>query len=144
MLQEFHFKDTELIQLLAKLDRLKLIELQPGNRIRRMISPQFQWCAGGPIQRYFTEYLERDFFKSRFDGEGELYLFLPGLLSKASQSALLERLQVVAKQFGEFNENDQRLSSEQRDGYTLILATRPWRPRVFDKFYRSSASRRSD
>ena len=38
----YDISETEGIRLLAKLDRMKIIELQPGNRVRLMISKNFQ------------------------------------------------------------------------------------------------------
>jgi hypothetical protein len=131
IIEEYKFEEPELIRLLIKLDHIRLIELLPGNRIRRLISPQFQWRSGGPIQSFFIKFMKDDFFNSRFDGENELYMFLPGMLSNSSQEKMHEKLTEVARQFANFNERDQRLLPTLRRGYTLLLATRPWRPGIF-------------
>ena len=41
--REFTFSETECIQLLAHLDKIGLIELLPGNRIRPRFDENFQW-----------------------------------------------------------------------------------------------------
>ena len=46
------------------LDRLKFIELLPGNRIRLLVSRAFAWIPDGPIQRLFKSQLSQDFLKS--------------------------------------------------------------------------------
>ena len=136
ILVEFSFSENELIHLLAVLDRIRLIELQPGNRIRRLVSPHFHWRAGGPIQSFFIQNMKEEFLNSRFDGENEMYLFLPGMLSNSSQLQMYEKLTELARQFGQFNEQDQRLSPKQRKGYTLLLATRAWRPGLFNQHHK--------
>src|SRR5258707_3786907 len=42
---------AECVKLLARLDRLKFIELLPNNRIRLLVSRAFAWIPDRPIQR---------------------------------------------------------------------------------------------
>jgi len=62
----YSISETEGIQLLAKLDRMKLIELLPGNRVALLISRDFSWLPRGPIERFFEEQIQQDLFSSRF------------------------------------------------------------------------------
>ncbi|WP_370280876.1 helix-turn-helix domain-containing protein, partial [Pontibacterium sp.] len=43
LVSQYKISETECIQKLALLDRLKLIELLPGNRLRLLVSPNFTW-----------------------------------------------------------------------------------------------------
>ena len=52
----YDISETEGIRLLARLDRMKMIELQPGNRVKLMISQNFEWLPGGPIQKFFEKH----------------------------------------------------------------------------------------
>src|SRR6185369_3172857 len=88
----YDLDEAECVKLLARLDRLKFIELMPGNRIRLLVSRAFAWIPDGPIQRLFKAQFQADFFRSRFDKEGELLLLANGALSPASVAALLARL----------------------------------------------------
>src|SRR5579885_1536562 len=72
ILAAYELGEAECVKLLARLDRLKFIELMPGNRIRLLVSRAFAWLPDGPIQRLFKEQFQVDFFRSRFDREGEL------------------------------------------------------------------------
>lgn len=49
IIEQYTFNEPELIQKLAQLDRLKIIDLLPGNKIRLRISPTFNWQISGPI-----------------------------------------------------------------------------------------------
>src|SRR3954471_1682759 len=84
----YEMSAAECVKLLARLDKLKFIELMPGNRIRLLVSRAFSWIPDGPIQRLFKERFQVDFFRSRFDQEGELLLLANGAVSKASFAAL--------------------------------------------------------
>ena len=84
ILQRYEIKETECIQKLAQLDRLKIIELMPGNRIKLRVAANFNWLPNGPIQKFFHDKVQQDFFSSRFNKEHEKLVVLNGLLSNTS------------------------------------------------------------
>jgi transcriptional regulator with XRE-family HTH domain len=118
----------ECTRLLARLDRLKFIELMPNNRIRLLVSRAFTWIPDGPIQRFFKEHGTADFFGSSFDGEDELLVLNNGALSRSSVSALLARLRKTAAEFSGMRSDDASLPLSERAPITLLLAARPWFP----------------
>ena len=122
---------TECIRYLARLDRRKIIELLPGNRIRPLISRTFSWLPDGPIQRYFRSRVESEYLSSRFDRPGELFLFVSGMLSRGSTAELIARMRRVAGDFGDLHGADRSLPMAERHGTSLLLAIRPWEPRAF-------------
>jgi DNA-binding Xre family transcriptional regulator len=126
---------AQCIQLLARLDRLKFIELLPNNRVRLLVSRAFSWIPDGPIQRFFKEQAQ-DFFRSRFDGENELLLLANGALSRRSLSALLARLRKTAAEFSAMRGDDAGLPARERAPVTLLLAVRPWEPDVLRRLRR--------
>ncbi len=79
--ERYEVNEHELTRLLARLDRLRLIELQPGNRVKMLVAPNFSWLPGGPIQQFFERGIRRDFFESDFDKPGEVQRFVYGMLS---------------------------------------------------------------
>ena len=133
---------AECTQLLARLDRLKFIELLPGNRIRVLVSRAFAWIPDGPIQRLFKQQGHADFFGSRFDREHELLLLANGALSRPSLSALLARLRKTAAEFSAMRADDASLPAAERAPITLLLATRPWLPAFLQKYRRAPAPAR--
>ena len=132
----YNLSETETILYLAKLDRIKLIDLLPNNRIRLRISPKFAWRRNGPIQKFFTEHLQEDFLKSRFDSKEETFQFPSGMLSKASCEQFNRRIKQLIQDFHTLNEQDRSLPLSERFGYSLFMAFRPWRPDVFEKMRR--------
>lgn len=133
--------EAECVQLLARLDRLKFIELLPGNRVRLLVSRAFSWIPDGPIQRFFKEQLQADFFRCRFAQENELLLLANGALSKGSITSLLARLRKTAADFSAMRGDDAALPPAQRTPITLLLAVRPWEPDVLRKYRRGTQGR---
>jgi hypothetical protein len=131
--------EAECIGCLARLDRIRIVELLPGNRIRPLVSRSFAWRAGGPIERYFRSRVEAEFLGSDFDGNGELFLFLSGMLSEASLAELVGELRRVARDFAHRHRGDLGLPLPQRFGTSLLIALRPWELRAFGQLRREGA-----
>jgi len=66
--RSYRFTERELLRYFIRLDRLKVLELQPFNRVRLLVSRRFTWRAGGPVQRYLHRKLLREFLASHFVG----------------------------------------------------------------------------
>ena len=135
----YALSDAECIGCLAKLDRIRIVELLPGNRIRPLVSRTFSWRAGGPIERYFRSRVESEYLGSDFDREGELFLFLSGMLSDASIAELIGELRRVARDFAQRHRGDLGLPLPQRFGTSLLIALRPWELRAFTQLRRENS-----
>ena len=127
----YDFTETEGIRLLAKLDRMKIIELQPGNRVRLLVSANFDWLPNGPIQRFFEKSIQSDFFDSSFNGPGEIRIFLSGMLSRDANAQTVRRIQHLASEINELIAESEALPSNQSFGTSLLIAMRPWEVKVF-------------
>ena len=122
----YTLSEHEVIQLLARLDRLRLIDLQPLNRFRLTVSSDFQWIPNGPIQRFFSREVQPGFMKSTFTGPGEKFEFRSGMLSRGSNSTMLKKMDRLVAEFGELHEEDSGLPLADRFGSSLLIAFRPW------------------
>jgi hypothetical protein len=118
--------EPECIVLLVELDRLGLIELKAGNRYSMRVSNAFRWIADGPVQQYVREHVVGDYFGGRFDRAGETLMCLPARLSQGSAQELLQKIQQLAGELARLHQNDRRLDSNDRDGFTLLLGFRSW------------------
>ena len=128
----FHLSETHCIRHLAKLDRLKLIELLPKNRVKLLVAPNFKWRDNGPIQQFFLEKLEADFFNSRFNKEDERLIVINGMLADSSNAVFQRKMEHLAKEFDVLNNDDAGLPLEERNGITVVLAMRRWAYGLFD------------
>lgn len=134
LLNHFRLTPAECIQKLAQLDRLKLIDLHPGNRIKLRIAPNFRWKPDGPIQRFFLQYVQKDFFDSRFDEKSEKLLVLNGLLSHTSNAEMQEKIDRLSMEFNERLKKDRHLPMADKHGTTMVIALRQWRYSLFDEY----------
>jgi hypothetical protein len=126
----------ELIQLLARLDRLGFIRLLPNNRIRLLVSLDFSWLPDGPIQRFFNQQAHNEYFRSRFDRPDEYMVVVNGMLSRASSAAIVTRLKRIAREFSELNNQDARLPLGERSAMSLLVAVRHWELAAFAELRR--------
>ena len=131
ILHWYQISEHECIRKLAKLDRLKLIELLPNNKIRLRVAANFSWREGGPIQRFFQQKIAQEFFQARFNSEAESLLVLNGMLSDASNRAFQLKLKRLANDFNDMNQLDASLPLAQRNGVSVVLAMRDWRFGLF-------------
>ena len=131
IVENYAITPQQCVGYLARLDRHRIIELMPGNRIRPLISRTFTWLPDGPIQRYFRDRVEKEFLSSAFDHPGELILFVSGMLSRDSMTELCARLRRVAREFADLHRDDLSLPLASRHGTSLLLATRAWEPKLF-------------
>ena len=136
ILAKYAISDTELIQKLAHLDRLKIIELLPKNRIKLLISPNFRWRENGPIQRFFQDEVGQEFFASRFDQRTESLVSVSGLLSLTSNELFQRKMARLAEEFADLQRDDERLPLSERHRTTMVLAIRQWEYGLFERLKR--------
>ena len=134
----YRLSQAEGIQYLARLDRLGIIELKPGNRYRLKLAKTFRWRPHGPVMHYFREHALLDYFGGGFNGAGEGLLLVHGSIARGLAPALIERLQRVAQDFAQQHLADQRLPEAEREGYTLLLAMRSWEFEAFAQMRRTA------
>lgn len=132
----YRISETEGIQLLAKLDRMKIIELLPDNRVKMMIAKSFKWIDNGPIQRFYRQKIQPEFFQSSFSDSGELQIFVSGMLSRASNAELIKQIKRLSHEFNQLITDDQSTQLQQRFGTSLYVAMRPWEPTIFSQLRR--------
>ncbi len=136
IITHYNISETECIRHLARLDRLKIIDLLPNNRIKLRISEDFRWLPNGPIERYFEQQIQAQFLKSGFRLAGQQRLFIFGLLSEASHQVMMTKLQLLAKEFAELQRQDALLPLDKKENLGLLLALRPWEFDLFQPMLR--------
>ncbi len=134
IIDKYNIKPTDCIQKLSRLDRLKIIELLPRNRIKLLIAPNFAWIPNGPIQHFYQDQLEREFFQCQFDKETEKLIVLNGLLTKASNAEVQKKMQQLANHFNELIKEDIPQDIDKKQGVTAVLALRQWQYSLFEPY----------
>ena len=126
ILQSYTISETECIRCLAQLDRMKMIELLPGNKVRLIVSNNFQWQPYGPIDTFFRTKVQQDFFSGSFQGEENLHMVKIGDLSEKSMLQLIDRLNSIGDFYDELCQEDRKQPFGKRRGSGMILAIRGW------------------
>lgn len=134
ILETLDINEPRCINHLAKLDRLRMIELLPRNRVKLRVAPNFQWRENGPIQQFFLRHLQSDFFNTRFDQDQERLIVINGMLSDSSNVVFQRKMEHLAREFDELNNDDAGLPFEERWGTTVVVAMRSWRYGLFSKY----------
>lgn len=131
IITHYDISETECIRHLAKLDKLKIIDLLPNNRIKLRIDDGFSWLKNGPIEQFFEQQIQSQFLKSRFNGDCEKRKFLFGLLGDSSVEVLMKKINALASEFSELHRQDASLPLDKRHNVGFILAMRPWELQAF-------------
>ena len=129
----YQISPAECVRCLLQLDKLRIIELLPGNRIRHNIARDFDWLPGGPIRQYFRKHLMSDFLRAEFGHENETLVFVNGMLTDQARAQMLEELRKLRKRFAELHEESLAAPLSQRYGTGLLFAMRSWEPTDFAK-----------
>ncbi len=137
-LARYRFTVPEWTALLARLDRMGVLELQPGNRVRLRTARNFRWRRDGPMQRFFQERLLPEYFQRPFANDGEDLLLLSGMVSPASAERIRRRLGELSEEFDGLLAQDAVLPPADRVGVSLVLAQRPWSLALFAPYRRQT------
>ena len=124
--RQYHLKSTQSTNLLAKLDKLSLIELLPKNKVRCLTARYIAWRANGPVRRRYESKAITEFIAALFNAQDEHFSFQFGELSKASAAVLKRKLKKVEKEFQDLVDVDLPLPHEEKDSVGLLLASRQW------------------
>jgi transcriptional regulator with XRE-family HTH domain len=122
----FGLDEPRQIRLLARLDRLGLIDLLPGNRVRLLTARRIQWRRSGPVRRLYEREVKRAFLQDDFADSVSHFSFDSAELSESSARQFRRRLARLARDFDETAELDVELPPAEKRGYGLMVALRPW------------------
>jgi transcriptional regulator with XRE-family HTH domain len=136
VLARYSFSRPEWTRLLARLDRMGVLDLLPGNRVRLRTARNFRWRGGGPIEQYFQTRLLPEFFARDFHGPHATLRLLTGMMAPHSADTLQRRLADFTREFDLLLAHDASLPIAQRIGVSFVLATRPWELSAFDRWRR--------
>lgn len=131
MLDVYRLSEAECLQKLLVLDRLHLIALMPGNRIRLNVARDFDWLPDGPIRQYFRTQGLVDFLDSAFGGADQSLAFTHGMLTDSAIATLQTELRRLRARFAELHQESLASPLPKRRGSGLLLALREWEPAAF-------------
>jgi DNA-binding Xre family transcriptional regulator len=138
----FRLSENELVTILLSMEKLRIIDFRPPNRMRKLTSRNFSWRKIGPVQTFFLRRVLPEFFNAQFDAAGDEFKFMGGTLTPVSRLRLQSSLQRVAAEFEQLARQDARLPLDDRDSCTIILAMSSWEFSEFSNLRREPRHRK--
>lgn len=126
ILERYVLTRAELVKRLLELDRLRLVDLLPNDRVKLRVPKTLRLRRDGPIRQAHGRRVVSDFVLADFDAPHALFRFEVRELSKASVALLQRRLERLAAEFNELAELDGYLPARERQTTGMALGIRPW------------------
>lgn len=114
------------IVTLVKLDKLGLIELLPKNRVHLLTARRIQWRKDGMVRRMYERDVKQAFLQHEFAEDNSHFGFESAGLAPESARMISRKLANLSLEFDELAELDVNLKPDQKRGYGLMVALRPW------------------
>jgi len=126
ILERYDVSAKDGLRYLRRLDRMNIIELQPGDRVRLLIANNFTWRKNGAIEQFFTSRVQSEFFKHHFSDDGSIRIVKNGMLSKKSRIQLTEKLRSIGALFDDTTWDERKIPARDQHGTSMVLAIRQW------------------
>ena len=122
----YDLTQEEVLRYLRRLDRMRFIELQPGDRVRILVANNYGWRKNGAIEKFFRSRVQSEFFSHDFDDDSSIRIVMSGMLTRKSQVQLIEKMKSTGEHFNDLAWDDRRVPAKDRNGTTMVLAIRHW------------------
>jgi len=124
---EFGIKPLLTTEILQQLEALKLIEREPGLKVKLKVDSRLNWRRHGPLWKRYHQLVQRHFFNDPFEHVEAHLTFDAAELSLQARGELAARLRQLELDFNQLAEHSRDAPEEERQSVGLILAIRPWK-----------------
>ncbi|WP_176594203.1 helix-turn-helix transcriptional regulator [Sphingobium sp. EM0848] len=128
---EFRLGEPELVLHLRRLEKMRLLDLFPGNRVRLLTVRYPEWLFGGPLRRVIDATIRGHFEKMDFHDPKAVWELETVKLSVGSIAQLRTMITTLAHRMRELAAEDRALPLDQTEWYSMLCVARPIDPRVF-------------
>jgi transcriptional regulator with XRE-family HTH domain len=137
----YALSEAECIKHALVLDKMGIIHLYPGNRIRLLLARDFDWLESGPIRQFLREKALPDFLASGFgDESSDVLNFGHGMLTASARQQLRAELERMKVRLAALHEASSKAPLADKRGIALLLATRSWEPEGFARLRKAKTS----
>jgi len=119
--REYGLPEPILVKYLVQLDKLRLIDLLPGNRIKLLTVRQFEWRKDGPMMRVMDRHVKRLFADVDYSDPSALWQVEIGKLSAASRAQLDEKFRMLKLEVRHLAENDRTVPTDSKEWYAVLV-----------------------
>jgi transcriptional regulator with XRE-family HTH domain len=112
---------AQLIRHLLALERLGLIELHPGNRVRLLTRRNIDWRKGGPMRRHFDKFAKQLMSTMEFGSASSIWTFEAFHLTAGTAALIDNRLQALRLDIRHLAEMERDTPPDEKRWYSLLL-----------------------
>lgn len=136
ILRRYNLNRDEVVERLKILEGFGILELRSNQRIRPLISNNFQWRDDGPLAVFFENYFLPEFFDHDFRDSGSLRVIRYGDLTEQSKQKLNRKCMELVDLYDQLTYEDRHFEpgNSQRKNTSLVVAYRSWTMSVWEKF----------
>lgn len=132
----YQIDQFECTRLMARLDKLKVIDMLPNNQYKLLIAQDFRWIPAGPLEQFMEQEVMVKFMAPKQEEQWTFRFYLRGRYSQTSVDIIQRKLNQLTKEAADLNQEDSSLPLAQRKHMGLLMAMRPWEPSLFEKMRR--------
>ncbi|TLU66650.1 helix-turn-helix transcriptional regulator [Thalassotalea litorea] len=136
IISTYTIEPLQAVRLLARLDKLNMIQLLPNNHYKLLIAHDFQWISRGPLERFIANDVMNKFLMSDFQDDNAFRFYLRGSYSASSINLIKKKLQHLKQECDELNQQDSKINPANRQHIGVLLAMRPWELSMFRQLRR--------
>lgn len=136
LIEHYEIEYHECVRLMARLDKLKVIDLLPDNHYKLLIAQDFRWIPGGPLEKFMEQEVMVKFMAPKQHEPWTFRFYLRGRYSQTSVSIIQRKLNQLTKEAAVLNQEDADLPLGERQHMGLLMAMRPWEPSLFENMRR--------
>lgn len=114
-------RDVEVLRHLLKFERLGLIELHPGNRVRLLTRPNIDWRKGGAMRAYFDHFAKRLVSAMDFGDPDAIWTSEAVYLSTASAASIEAKFRSLRLEIRHLAEVERDVPTEDKLWYSLLM-----------------------
>ncbi|WP_178119543.1 helix-turn-helix domain-containing protein [Pseudomonas sp. SCB32] len=129
--QEFELNDADIFLHLRWLEKLRLLDLFPGNRVRLLTVRHPEWIPGGPLRRAVDDTMRRHFEAMDFHDPQSVWQLETVKLSRGSIDQLRQMMASLSQRMRELATDDRSLPDGQTEWYSMLCMARLTDPRIF-------------
>jgi len=119
---EYDLEEATLVGCLVQLERLKLIDLLPGNKVRLLTARDPDWRKGGLMRRIIDEMIKRDFMTLNFAEPDAPAAYQSAELSKSSIAQVEELVRHFVRTVRTLRDADRHLPREHKEWTAVVVA----------------------
>lgn len=136
IISHYQIDQFECTRLMARLDKLKVIDMLPNNQYKLLIAQDFRWIPAGPLEQFMEQEVMVKFMAPKQEEQWAFRFYLRGRYSQTSVDIIQRKLNQLTKEAADLNQEDSSLPLAQRKHMGLLMAMRPWEPSLFEKMRR--------